>query len=76
MTTYLIDYYFLDENGNRENDYYETVELEAESDDETTLKSVVKTYLSKMGEARVFIKSNGEVGYCDIEIASTFSEDN
>ena len=65
MTNYLIDYYFLDENGNRENDYYETVELEAESDDDATIKSVVKAYLSE-----------NAIGYCDIEIASTFIEEN
>ena len=57
MNTFLVDYYFLDQQGNREEDYLQTVELKAESG--KTIKSMVEKYLS-----------DKEIGYWDIEIYS------
>ena len=41
MKTYLIDYYFLNQEGNREEDFHRTVELEAENNDEATIKPLL-----------------------------------
>lgn len=59
MNTFLVDYYFLDQQGNREEDYCQTVELNAESSNGKTIKSMVEKYLS-----------DKEIGYWDIEIYS------
>ena len=59
MNTFLVDYYFLDQQGNREEDYCQTVELKAESSNGKTIKSMVEKYLS-----------DKEIGYWDIEIYS------
>ena len=64
MKTYLIDYYFLDQEGNREEDFYETVELEAENDDEAKIKPLLQKYLSEK-----------DIGYWDLEISSIYHED-
>ena len=63
MKTYLIDYYFLDQEGNREENLYETVELEAENDNDAEIKPLLQKYLSEKG-----------VGYCDLEISSIYQE--
>ena len=63
MKTYLIDYYFLNQEGNREEDFYETVELEAENDDEATIKTLLHKYLSE-----------NDIGCWDLEISSIYSE--
>jgi len=34
MKTYLIDYYFLNDKRQRENEFYETIEIEAENNDD------------------------------------------
>ncbi len=62
MNTYLIDYYLLDQKGGRENEFYETIELEAESDDDP--KKIVCGYLSAK-----------DIGYCDVEIFSICEKD-
>ena len=61
MQTYLIDYYFLDQKGERESEFHETIELEAESDD--GMEEKVRRYLSEK-----------EIGYWDVEIASVFCD--
>ena len=46
MNTYLVDYHFLDQRGNREDEHdYHTVEIEADNDDIPTIKSGVEKHL-------------------------------
>ena len=60
MNTYLVDYNFLDQRGNREDEHdYHTVEIEADNDDIQTIKSGVEKHLYEK-----------ETGYWDIEIRS------
>ena len=65
MKNYLIDYYFLDREGNREEDFYETIVLEAENDDDATIKPLLQKYLSEK-----------DVDYWDLEISSIYQEEN
>tara|TARA_B100000941_G_C28113399_1_gene354392 strand:- start:311 stop:511 length:201 start_codon:yes stop_codon:yes gene_type:complete len=66
MNTYLVDYHFLDQRGNREDEHdYHTVEIEADNDDIPTIKSGVEKHLYEK-----------ETGYWDIEIRSiSWSDD-
>ena len=60
MNTYLVDYHFLYQRGNREDEHdYHTVEIEADNDDIPTIKSGVEKHLHEK-----------ETGYWDIEIRS------
>ena len=61
MQTYLIDYFLLDQKGERESEFHETIELEAASDD--GIKEKVLRYLSEK-----------DIGCWDIEIASVFCD--
>ena len=47
MKTYLIDYYLLDQKGNREEDFYETAQVEAKNDDDATIKSALLKYFDE-----------------------------
>ena len=64
MKNYLIDYYFLDREGNREEDFYETIELEAENDDDATIKSALLKYFDEH-----------DIGLWDFEISSIYQEE-
>ena len=65
MKTYLIDYYFLDQEGNREEDFHRTVELKAGNHDLATIKPLLQKYLSEK-----------DVGFWDLEISSIFWGEN
>ena len=64
MKTYLIDYYLLDKEGDRESDFYDTAEVEATNDDDATIKSALLKYFDEH-----------DVGLWDFEISSIYQED-
>jgi len=64
MKTYSVDYYLLDQEGNREEDFYDTAQVEAKNDDDETIKSALLKYLDEH-----------DVGCWDFEISSIYQEE-